>query len=238
MIATEVYDSWPVGEKRQAVDAAGEKCRLTKELSGTIFRYAPRKSRRGWRYSAEDALKQYTLLESSEDKKVKWKKDVEKVVKKLSDSGLWPELKVKFENLAKVDYDDLEAIKERYNNALWSDKDDVNEHIKVYGADLVNKYPFIFENGIDTFYLWSLSSPKIKPMYFGKWRNASEKEAIKKALQEKRKYITRARTSYDVTFEYDPEKNKAWYMEEYKDCGNGHYYLALDANSAIFYEDD
>jgi hypothetical protein len=30
----------------------------------------------------------------------------------------------------------------------------------------------------------------------------------------------------------------ASYSEEYRNCGNGHYYLMFDATHAIFYEDD
>lgn len=30
----------------------------------------------------------------------------------------------------------------------------------------------------------------------------------------------------------------AWYSEEYRGCGNGHYYFALDERRAIFVEDD
>lgn len=48
----------------------------------------------------------------------------------------------------------------------------------------------------------------------------------------------RYRTNYDVSFTYRPEKQKAWYSEEYKNCGNEHYYIALDANAALFVEDD
>ena len=46
------------------------------------------------------------------------------------------------------------------------------------------------------------------------------------------------RSSYDVSFSYDPKLQHAWYSEEYKNCGNGHYYLALDETHALFYEDD
>ena len=31
---------------------------------------------------------------------------------------------------------------------------------------------------------------------------------------------------------------RGWYSEEYRDCGNGHYYLLIDAKHAIFSEND
>ena len=40
------------------------------------------------------------------------------------------------------------------------------------------------------------------------------------------------------TFEYKADKNKAWYSEEYRGCGNGHYYIAIDENTALFIEND
>ena len=238
MISKEIYDSWPVGEKRQAIDAAGTKCRITKEPSGTMFRFAPGMSRRGYRYSADYVCKDYTLVQSKVDKATKWKRSVEKVAKKLEASGLWPELQIKYSNLSKVDYEDWKKIRELYNSTTGNIGEDRDEQVKIYGEKLVDKYPFIFKGGIDTFYIWQLSNPKTKSMYFGKYSNSYEKEAIKKAMSEKRKFSTTARTSYDVTFQYDPEKNKAWYSEEYKDCGNGHYYLAIDENTALFCEDD
>lgn len=51
---------------------------------------------------------------------------------------------------------------------------------------------------------------------------------------------------YDVSFQLDnghTENNsdgikRAWYSEEYRGCGNGHYYLAIDHERAIYYEKD
>lgn len=43
--------------------------------------------------------------------------------------------------------------------------------------------------------------------------------------------------SYDISLSLD-EKGRAFYAEEYRNCGNGHYYLALDARHAIHVEDD
>ena len=105
-------------------------------------------------------------------------------------------------------------------------------------------YPFMIKTDrdgkeyIDTDYIWELSRCKLKSMYFG-YYNTEEKEQIRKAISERRQYSTpRIRTNYDVSFDYNPENNKAFYREEYKDCGNGHYYLALNHSTAVFCEDD
>lgn len=44
------------------------------------------------------------------------------------------------------------------------------------------------------------------------------------------------RTSYDYSVSI--KNGRAWLNEEYKGYGNGHYYLLLNANTAIFCEDD
>ena len=61
---------------------------------------------------------------------------------------------------------------------------------------------------------------------------------ITKAMNNKESITLSGRVDYDVSFEYNAEKNKAWYSLEYKNCGNGHYYLALNDTHAIFCEDD
>ena len=44
--------------------------------------------------------------------------------------------------------------------------------------------------------------------------------------------------SYDYSISTDPENKKARYSAEYKWCGNGHYYIMLDWDTALFMEDD
>ena len=106
------------------------------------------------------------------------------------------------------------------------------------------KYPFMIradENGkehIITDYIWELSDCTLKSMYFGKWDNTTIKDNIRRALAEKKKHSESVTVNYDVSFEYNPELKKAWYSEEYRNCGNGHYYLALSENTAVFAEND
>ena len=88
-----------------------------------------------------------------------------------------------------------------------------------------------------------INKAKIKTMIFHKsrWDNAKTehiRQNIAEALKNKTSYQCRGSNGYDVSFEYDAEKNKAWYSEEYVGCGNGHYYLALDSTHAIYYEKD
>ena len=152
-------------------------------------------------------------------------------------------------NLDTMTLEDRKAIANLYNQRWSSGTYEVHikrahqtaENIRhIYGA----KYPFIVSNDkegnpyVETWYLWEMSDCRTKSMYFGKYWNKHYKEDIKKAIENKEKITKTARTSYDVSFNYDPEKNMAWYSEEHKDCGNGHYYLAVDEKTAWFCEND
>lgn len=41
-------------------------------------------------------------------------------------------------------------------------------------------------------------------------------------------------SGYRVSYEYDPDKNMAWYSEEYLSRSGGHVYFALDDKTALF----
>jgi hypothetical protein len=108
-------------------------------------------------------------------------------------------------------------------------------------AKMEQKYPSVFneEHNIISDYIDELSDCRLKSMYFGKFANKEIKNEISCAMNEKRPYSTgRIRANYDVSFVYKPEGKKAWYSEEYKNCGNGYYYIALNATTALFIEKD
>ena len=131
-------------------------------------------------------------------------------------------------------YEDREYIRLNYS---WGDNTALAEQFEM-------KYPFLFyktEDGkkcINTSYVYEMSEITLKPMYFGKYANKKVKEEIAENIANKTEYKYSCRVSYDVSFSYDPKIGKAYYSEEYRDCGNGHYYLALDNNTALFCEDD
>ncbi len=66
------------------------------------------------------------------------------------------------------------------------------------------------------------------------------KEGIKKALDNKGKYTCSWRYKYDCSVEVNATEDvqRAWFSLEYKGCGNGHYYILLNDNLAVFAEDD
>lgn len=207
--------------------------RCAVEETGSVFVYAPNKKRRGWRYDEENFLLHF-IIQPLADENLIWKKRLKRAVKLCWESGLWLELAEVWDNLYK--YVTLDE-KYKIETMFWDNKD-------IAVAYCEEHYPFMIktaEDGheyLDTAYIWELSRCELKSMYFG-YVNAREKELIKKAIRERKEYsIPRIRTNYDVSFNYKPDTNQAWYNEEYKDCGNGHYYLALNHSTAVFCDND
>ena len=181
-----------------------------------------------------------------------------RAVKCMEKSGMWPEIKEAFENIlaSGMTWDERKYLSTlrhdgskwtgelRFVDGKWTVDDADQDMVARYKA----RFPFSFKNAdngreyIDTRYIYEVSGCHLKAMNFGKageWESETTKRLIKEALEKKISYSSgRIRVGYDVSFRYDAEENKAWYSEEYRNCGNGHYYLALDGNTALFCEDD
>lgn len=228
----------------------GKVARCIKEPIGTFFVFNKGSSTKGVRYLKDEFEKYFEIIPEKVSQAVRWKKQVNKIVKCLNASGLWSNYLEIFNNLSKISYDDWETMKKIKAEEFYLNPDTKRytkrtpEEMNALWAPYIEKYPFAFyqDEGnicIDTSYIYEMSEAKTKPMYFGKYDNAYVKTRIANALSQKEKYSSgRYRTSYDVSFEYDPSRNMAWYSEEYKDCGNGYYYIALDAKTALFIEKD
>lgn len=125
------------------------------------------------------------------------------------------------------------ALKYLNASGLWTNmKRDIEEMLKIGYAESKTR-----QDLYSTFHMFDI--PKIKSISFGnKGLTESNRARITNALRNKEKLSLFVRSGYDLTFEYNPEKNMAWWSEEYKGCGNGHYYLMLDDRHALFCEDD
>lgn len=79
-----------------------------------------------------------------------------------------------------------------------------------------------------------------KSIAWHKWErermSAEVTECIKNGTEFRRSW----ENGYDNTVEIASLNGEklAWYSEEYRNCGNGHYYIMFDATHAIFYEND
>jgi hypothetical protein len=71
------------------------------------------------------------------------------------------------------------------------------------------------------------------------WRKSERQEMARKVaecIKNGKDFSWKWTNGYDNSVEV--EGNRAWFSAEYRNCGNGHYYLMFDATHAIFYEDD
>lgn len=177
------------------------------------------------------------------DESEKWVRSWTNVLKRLKASGLWEEVAKDVETALAVGYD---KVKQAYTQ-YWAKYPDIDykEHDRLNAEAIRNideRLVGYRDDGTmyaDTSIIWYMHSfAKVKKMYFGKYINETKLKTIAEALKNKSECHEYATAGYDVSFSYNPEKNMAWYSEEYRNCGNGHYYLALDATHAIFYEDD
>ena len=218
----------------------GTKVRCMKENAENIFVYSKGKKRYGHRYALEDFCRLYEIL-PEKDATASWRRRMKGVIKALSESGLWPEIRESFEYLLSCGIT-LEEKREIYDLSFdWREEiPNRDERLQYYSE----KYPKIVWRGetgewmFNTGYLYERSDCHTKSMYFGKWDNARVKEEIKNRLASKSDYSTRHTVNYDVSFEYDAKRNMAWYSEEYKGFANGYYYLALNNSMALFLEKD
>lgn len=236
--------------KYRAIDPDGNKVRIAHygEDADTGFIYGKGRAKYGRIVSAEYLMANYTLAEP--DQNEAWHKSLSRAIKAMEKSGLWNEILQVFILLQGMTYEDKEIISQLYWSCpkLRLDEEktvsEYNEEFRKIFAYYMEKYPFVFgqdEKGryfVRTNFIWETSDCKLKSMYFGT-DNKRLKEQIMNAIKNGSSYnIPRIAVNYDVSFQYDAEKKKAWYSEEYRNCGNGHYYLALDNNLALFCEDD
>ena len=200
----------------------------------TVFVFVKKKRIYGTKRNVFDFYKEYTpVIKESEEHAHSMR--IKRIIKLLKESGLWPELIEFFENLDTLPYHVYTELKCIYHSAYtyqsWIDAQENIRH-KYEAA-----YPFLFKNGaLCTNYFDSIAHAELKSMYFGK-NNKQIKELIRQHISEHKNITTGATTTYDVSFQYDAEQNKAWYTEHCKNHSS-HYYLALNENTALFVEDD
>lgn len=94
------------------------------------------------------------------------------------------------------------------------------------------------------FPLWGF--PEFKTLYLSSCRatNVTEDEyqkllqEIRSALDEGKELHRWWRGSYDFSVSIEPDRGVAHFSAEFKDKGNGHYYILINEKMALFVEDD
>ena len=169
------------------------------------------------------------LVEHTQSDKVKLvKKRAQDALKYLTASGFWADIKKEIEH-------------------FLSDDSIIEEFCKDMAKGSYEN--FYCQRGEGQKYAWCSSYQVFESFYskrcwksiaYSRWNRKHYNEEVQKAINEQKDYTRRWINGYDNTLElrFDKDYPRGWYSEEYRGCGNGHYYLLFDATHAIFYEDD
>ena len=201
-------------------DGTKEKKRMFISRDGYVCEFKKRSRTRGRCIGLEELWRTVEPIKADTDKVTICKRNIKNIIKYLTASGLWPDILENMKKLQQLKDEDLEYLC----------KCEYSEH-----------NTFMDEHGIDhispDMYYSLLSKRGIITINWGRGHDWI-KRGWMTALNERRKYSMRWTVSYDNSVEYNPDGNRAWYSEEYRGCGNGHYYLLLDEKHAAFREDD
>lgn len=191
-------------------------------------------------------------LKKDQDKFKTFHRNCEKAASLLAISGLWPEIRKRMEVMAAMPVEEYNRLM-----TLWQVYDELYSHRELtyderdrLQEEKRKEYEAYFtERGAtgDWYHFRQLSDNKqIVSIPYGKW-NQDVRQRVEKALERARQAegdyeqeTARWRGSYDFSVGVRKRNGElmGWYSAEYKNCGNGHYYLLLDATHAIYCEDD
>ena len=202
-------------------DGSKERKRLFISQDGYVCEFKKRSRTKGRCISCEELWRTVEPIKADTDKVTICKRNTKNIIKYLTASGLWPDI---LENMVK-----LQQLEDKELEYLYlCEYDELQAYLTNRGIEHIS---------VDMYH--SLSSQRgIITINWGGAYNDWIKRGWLEALNEKRKYSMRWTVSYDNSVEYNPDGNRAWYSEEYRGCGNGHYYLLLDEKHAAFREDD
>lgn len=179
-------------------------------------------------------LPHYRILEWETIKPIQQREsDVAKRFKKrciaaigyLNESGLWGDIKEMLEFL--VEHDEIIAeVCEDFKNGVMYDKLTKGKHKEWCTCYQVIE-SFCVKN------CW-------KSIRWHKYYRETDKARLTRSIKNRSNDRCSWRNGYDCSFETDFENgnDRAWYNEEYINCGNGWYYLLFDDKHAIYYEKD
>ena len=193
--------------------------------NGVLARYAKGSQRKGY-CVPQSLVEMWESIEKENNTPVelKLRKTMTTAVKYLTASGLWSNLRTSMEFLLSLTDEELKGV---YDLAVNS----YNDYRK-----------YCEENNIhlSSDELFGLSRGAIKSINYHSWEKDEVRERFAKAIAEKTNYRHRWEKGYDNSIECKMcgDIMCAWYSEEYRGCGNGHYYLALDERHAMFCEND
>lgn len=151
-------------------------------------------------------------------------------LKMLNETGLWKDIKESIEHFFNLS----ETEQRELVNDIMTNSYELFYH-EVYKEN--GKYSWV--SGYQVFEAFARKTCW-KSIAWRKWERERMSAEVAECIKNGKKFHRRWENGYDNTVEVDEKDGykRAWYSEEYRGCGNGHYYLMFDATHAIFYEDD
>lgn len=180
----------------------------------------------GWTFETENWVSLTPVEKRDVDLKKRLIKRATAAQKMLAESGLWDNIKAEIDTFLSLPDDEMEKFMEDVENG------------KLFEAAWNKKYSWFHTYQIfDSF----LKTRCWKSINFRKYDRAHEVGRIQETIREKGKYSLCWTKGYDNSIYVslgEDDIMRAWYSEEFRGCGNGHYYLMFDSTHAIFYEND
>lgn len=216
-------------EFKVVVNGKVEKKRLFISINNDVCEYKKGSRRYGYRlyqYDVENWDSVSPIKKTADVVKVR--NYMTKVVKYLTASGLWSNIKTDYEIILSFSDDVLDDI----IHSSWTEQRDKLQKIAAeMGRD---KLSFHCDGIIYT------AKKGIKSVNYDAHTKMSDISMVESGIKQGKLYNHRWHKGYDNSVEVKTNGDIicGWYSEEYKGCGNGHYYLLLDARHAHFYEDD
>ena len=197
---------------------------------------APRKKKSGYLFDLQGVYAISYDLSREVDRNAQFERNAKRLMEILEKSGLWANIRKQIQELLEFGY-------ENYR------KQDCPS--RIFSPDLA--YNILH---------WNVKKMDFRPRYADREEAARCNEITQSAIANamsgpENEYHTRVEgRSYDISFSYNAGQigkpmwkaypngtqgdgiRRAWYSEEYRGCGNGHYYLAINATHAIYYEKD
>jgi hypothetical protein len=182
-------------------------------------------------------------------------KNADKAARLLQASGFWPDIRKRMEVQAAMTEEEYNGLTELYNEywAIYDKKHLTYDEQEKLQAEVMAKFRAYYEQRgaeSDFYHFQQLSETKqiiSVPYSNGGYNKQRQVDAAKTLIQQvsdgepDKHKSTYWYGSYDYSIEVRKNQDGTlcgWYSAEYKGTGNGHYYLLLDAEHAIYYEDD
>ena len=208
--------------------------RLWKTDDGRIAILGKGKKKWGHELSGYDHFDEWATLRLVEHDEIDYYKRFVKratdALKMLNESGLWKDIKQSIEHFFAL----TESEQRELVNDIMTDSYELFYH-EVYKEN--GKYSWV--HGYQVFESF-VRKTCWKSIAWHKWERERMSAEVADCIKNGKEFHRRWENGYDNSVEIANRNGEklAWYSEEYRGCGNGHYYLMFDATHAIFYEND